>query len=316
MPRLRRRPPGRRRRAEVGDHGPRRPAARAGPARPAPGPRPVREPTPGAAQLRAGRCQPATRGSDRRHRPAGGPRAHRRHLLRRQRTRRGSRPRHLRVLAGGDRADRKGRLPGGARPGGGRLEGAASDLGRQGQRARDLAPVARNGRERGRRLSRGRVGAPAGGQRSHATRLRAGPVRRHPDREPVRRHPLRRGRDAHRLARDAALGEPGRGWARPVRAGARLGARHRGQGGRQPARHLPLGGDDASSRARPGGRGDGDRGRRGSGAPARAPDPRPRGRRGCRRRRPRWGPRRSRMRSSTNCELEVGSESGILGGRP
>ena len=57
-----------------------------------------------------------------------------------------SRPRHLRVLGRGDRAHRRRRLRGGARPGGGRFEGAASDLGRQGQRARDLAPVARDGR--------------------------------------------------------------------------------------------------------------------------------------------------------------------------
>ena len=44
---------GRRRRAEVGHDGPRRPAARAGPARPAQGPRPLREPAPGASQPRA-----------------------------------------------------------------------------------------------------------------------------------------------------------------------------------------------------------------------------------------------------------------------
>ena len=54
-----------------------------------------------------------------------------------------------------------------------------------------------------------------------------------------------------------AEGEPG-----PVRAGPRLGPRHRRPGDRQPAGHLPLGGDDAPPRPRPGGRGGADRGRR------------------------------------------------------
>ena len=48
----RRRPAGRRRRPEVGHHRPRRAAARAGPARPAQGPRPVRQPAPGRARSR------------------------------------------------------------------------------------------------------------------------------------------------------------------------------------------------------------------------------------------------------------------------
>ena len=44
-----------------------------------------------------------------------------------------------------------------------------------------------------------------------------------------------------------ADGEPG-----PLRAGPRLRPRHRRQGHRQPARDLPLGGDDAAPRARSG----------------------------------------------------------------
>ena len=57
-------------------------------------------------------------------------------------------------------------------------------------------------------------------------------IRRDRHREPLRRHPQRRGGDAHRLARDAPVGEPRRGRPRPLRAGPRLGARHR----RAPAR--------------------------------------------------------------------------------
>ena len=49
-----------------------------------------------------------------------------------------------------------------------------------------------------------RARARARRQRRHAARLRAAPLRHDPHREHVRRHPLRRGRDAHRLDRDAA----------------------------------------------------------------------------------------------------------------
>ena len=55
----RRRPARRRRRPEVGHHRPRQAAAGAGPARPAPGPRPVREPAPGPPAAGALRRQPA-----------------------------------------------------------------------------------------------------------------------------------------------------------------------------------------------------------------------------------------------------------------
>jgi len=57
-----------------------------------------------------------------------------------------------------------------------------------------------------------------------------------------------------------------------VRAGARLGARHRGAGSRQPACDLSLNGDAASSRARPARRGGVDRGGCGGGAPTRPAD--------------------------------------------
>ena len=89
---------------------PGRAAARAGAARPAQGPRPVREPAPGAAERRrCSRASPLREERIARHRPARRPRADRRHLLRRLGPRRRSRPRHLRVLGRRDRADRAGR---------------------------------------------------------------------------------------------------------------------------------------------------------------------------------------------------------------
>ena len=49
---------------------------------------PVRQPAPGSPEPRTARRQPAAPRADRGHRPAGGARAHRRHLLRRPRPRR------------------------------------------------------------------------------------------------------------------------------------------------------------------------------------------------------------------------------------
>ena len=69
----------------------------------------------------------------------------------------------------------------------------------------------------------------------------------------------------------ASLGEAGA--PGPVRAGARLGARHRRPGRRQPAGDLPQHGDDAAPRARPAGAGRADRGggrRRARAGPAHA----------------------------------------------
>ena len=140
---------------------------------------------------------------------------------------------------GGGAAGRVG-LPGGRRPAG---EG---DLGGQGQRARDLAPVAGAGHRHRRRLPGHRAGAHAGRQCGHAAAEPPGRLRRHHHREPVRRHPHRRGRPDHGLHRDAALGQPRPRDAGPLRAGARLGPGHRRPGHRQPDRHLPVGGDDAA----------------------------------------------------------------------
>ena len=82
-------------------------------------------------------------------------------------------------------------------------------------------------------------------QLRHAAGAQPQAVRRHRHRQPVRRHPVGLRGDADRLARHAALGLAGRRRRdRPahgaLRAGARLGARHRRQGHRQPARHAPL----------------------------------------------------------------------------
>ncbi len=100
--------------------------------------------------------------------------------------------------------------------------------------------------------TRRRARAPAGRQRGDAAGLPPRRLRRARHREPLRRHPQRRGGDAHRhrsgCSRRASLGadrRPG-----PLRAGARLGARHRRPGHRQPAGDLPLGGDDAAPRPR------------------------------------------------------------------
>ncbi len=80
-------------------------------------------------------------------------------------------------------------------------------------------------------------------RRRHAARALAEAVRRHRHRQSVRRHALRCRRDAHRLARHAAVGLARRGRRQDqaaqgaLRAGARLGARHRRQGYRQSDRH-------------------------------------------------------------------------------
>ena len=74
------------------------------------------------------------------------------------------------------------------------------------------------------------------------------------------------------LLPSASLGGEGAG---RVRAGARLGARHRRPGDRQPARDVPLGGADAPARTRPCGRCGADRIGRGSGPGGRSADRRP-----------------------------------------
>ena len=198
--------------------------------------RPVQS-LPGAASTPA-RCKPER---DRRRRPARRARAHRRHLLRRARTRDApTRAYDTMRLHRATRSTRLARVRLRGRRGGAR--GKLVTLGRQGQRARDLAALARAV------AMRVAERYPDVELRAHARRQRAmqlvrdpRAVRRDRHREHVRRHPQRRGGDAHRLAsaccRRRALGAERR---RPVRADPRLGARHRRHGAGQPARDHPV----------------------------------------------------------------------------
>ena len=76
---------------------------------------------------------------------------------------------------GGDRADRPHRLRGGPPPRRRPRRRAPGHLGRQGQRARDLAPLAGGRQPRRRRVRRRRARPPAGRQRGDAARLAARP---------------------------------------------------------------------------------------------------------------------------------------------
>ena len=222
---------------------------------------PVREPAPGPAEPGAGRREPAARGADRRHRPAGRPRADRRHLLRRQRPRRRPRPRR-------PAPTRSGRSSGSPASASRRRRRAGSD-GRTPGSPRSTRRTSSRPRGSGARPSTRVAAEYPDVELDHllvdnaAMQLvsRPGRVRRDRHREPLRRHPQRRGGDAHRLARDAALGQPRRR-GRPRACSSRSTARRPTSPGRdrQPARDLPLGGDDAPPRARPGGRGRADRG--------------------------------------------------------
>ena len=227
LPVGRRGPALRRRRPQVGHDGPGQAAPGAGAARASQGPRAVRQPAAGAARAR--RCStPARCGATGSRAPtcwssASSPAASTSAI----RAATATAP----TTTAPTRSRRSSGSPGSAFEAAGERRGQG-DLGRQGERAGDLAAVARDRHEARARVRGRRARPPAGRQRRHAAGLAAGRVRRDRHREPVRRHPQRRGRDAHRLARDAALGEPGRGRPRAVRAGARLGARHR----RAPAR--------------------------------------------------------------------------------
>ena len=115
-------------------------------------------------------------------------------------------------------------------------------LGRQGERARDVEAVAA-GRHR---AARGRV--PRDRAHPRAGRLvrdepghAAAALRRDPDREPVRRHPVRPGRGRRRRPRARAVGVARHRGAGHLRAGARLGARHRRPERGQPDRDDPVG---------------------------------------------------------------------------
>ena len=102
-----------------------------------------------------------------------------------------------------------------------------ADVGRQGERARDVAALAPR-RPRGRRRLPGRRGrGHARRQRGDAARERSRAVRRRRHREHVRGHPLRPRRGDDRRARARAVGEPRRRRPGDLRAGPRLGARHR-----------------------------------------------------------------------------------------
>ncbi len=114
-------------------------AARAGSARPAQGTGPVREPAAGAPVPRPARREPAEARAHRGHRPAGGARADRRDLLRRARRARDGAAFDTCTYSESE-IERIARWPSGSRAHAGHER-------RQGQRARDLAALAR-GRHR------------------------------------------------------------------------------------------------------------------------------------------------------------------------
>ena len=148
----------------------------------------------------------------------------------------------LRVHARGDRADRPRRV---------QRRAISGHERRQGQRARDQPALARGrARDPRERVPEHRARAPARRQRRDEADRRAPPLRRDPDREHVRRHPQRRGGDAHGVDRHAPERFARERTARAVRARPRLRARHRRHRRRQPARDVPVGGDDAAPRTR------------------------------------------------------------------
>ena len=215
--------------------------------------RPVREPPPGTSQPRAGGRQPAARRANRRHRPAGGPRADRRDLLRRQWTRAATAP----TTPASTRSGRSSGSRGVA------FEAARGRAGGGDARARVTSVDKANVLETS-RLWRETVEGVADDYRevelehllvdNAAMQLVSDPARFDviltenlfgdilSDEAAMLTGSLG-------MLPSASLGGDGPG---AVRACARLGAGHRRPGDRQPAGHLPLGGDDASSRARRG----------------------------------------------------------------
>ena len=152
----------------------------------------------------------------------------------------------MRVLARGDRAYRAARV----RPP--RASAAARrDVGRQGQRARDLAALAqrRDAKSAGEypdvTLDHMLVDAARCASRWRR-RASTSSSPRTCSATSSRTRPARSG-----IAGPAAVGEP-RHRDRSLRTGARIGARHRRQGHRQPDRRDRLGGDAAALRARSG----------------------------------------------------------------
>ena len=98
-------------------------------------------------------------------------------------------------------------------------------------RRRPLAAHVRRGR---RRVPRRRHRVPPRRRRVHLLRAGPGPLRRDRHRQPLRRHPHRPRRRGRRRHRAGGVGQPQPGPHRAVavRAGARLGARHRRAPGR------------------------------------------------------------------------------------
>lgn len=195
--------------------------------------RPPRQPPPGAAVRR-------------RHQPAGRPRARRHALragrhrgpLRRQRRRppqghpaggrhRGKPQHRLRRRAGGALRLRAGR----------HAAAQAPDADPQDQRAhpRRRPLVAHGGGGVG-RVPRGHRRLPARRRRLDVLHHRPGPLRRHRHRQPLRRHRHRHRGRGHRRHRAGRQRQPGRVGHQPehVRAGARIGPRHRRAGHRRP----------------------------------------------------------------------------------
>ena len=145
---------------QVGHDRPRRASPGAGTARPAQGPRAVRQPAPGARRPGARERQPAARGARPRRRRDDRPRADGRHLLRRPRARatasRTTRASTPSRRSSGSPSSRSAMAASPRRRRAGRLR-------RQGEHPRDVAPVAGDGRA-------GRHGLPGCAARAHAGR--------------------------------------------------------------------------------------------------------------------------------------------------
>ena len=90
----------------------------------------------------------------------------------------------------------------------------AAHLGRQGERARHVDPLARSRHAARGRIPRRRAVAHVRRQRGDAAGAQPEAVRRHRHRQHLRRHPLRRGVDAGRVDRHASVGVAGRCAAR------------------------------------------------------------------------------------------------------
>ena len=282
---------------------------------------PLREPASGHGPADARGVLAAAPRAPRRGRHGHRPRADRRDLLRgpdggvgRAGCSHGAR--HAPLRRARDRADRSPRVRARAEP------ARLGHVGRQGQRARDLAPVAAR-RRRGRgRLPRRPAHAPARRFVRDAAHPPAGRLRRDRHREPVRGHPVGRGVGACREPRPVAV-RLARGAAdrarpvRPLRADPRLRPGHRRSRHREPDRHDPLGGDAAADVARTAGCRGCDRGRGGARARRRLADRRP----GRSDRSHRWTrrgrhDRRSPLRCSRRSRRAPGSRHERRPGRP